>query len=360
MPEIKRKPEDFIVREIFEKETGEDEGRGYYVWFTLKRKNWDLFQALRAIAKKLGVSIKRFGYAGVKDKRAVAYQRISVWNVPVEKLKALKIKDMELSDFEIRKERINLGDLKANQFEIVIRDIGKDEKDKIEKNLERIKREGFVNYFGEQRFGFRGNTHLVGKAILKNNLKEAVWIYLAGAGERNEEARKFRELVQRDFISALKACPKHLRYEKAMLNHLISNPNDYAGALRKLPKKLRRMFVHAYQAYLWNEIARISKEKRIPMIGFRTDIEKYKDREKIREILKREGVSPENFQIRSMPELSSEGSERERIVKPKGMEWEFGEDELNEGKIKCTLKFEIPKGSYATVLINEVTEMDEI
>ncbi|NIO22656.1 MAG: tRNA pseudouridine(13) synthase TruD, partial [Candidatus Aenigmarchaeota archaeon] len=252
MPRIKQLPEDFIVKEVFEKQKTKEEEKVFYVWFTLRKKNWDLFRALNILSKKLGVSIKRFGYAGVKDKRAITYQRISVWNVPVERLKGLKIRDLELSDFEIKRERINLGDLRANRFEVVIRDIGNREKEKIEKNLERIGKEGFVNYFGEQRFGLRKNTHLVGKAILRNRLKEAVWVYLTKGGEENEEARKFRANLRRtkDFKRGLKDCPKNLRNEIVLMNHLTAKPNDYAGALRKIPKKFRRMFVHAYQSYL--------------------------------------------------------------------------------------------------------------
>lgn len=357
MPRIKQVPEDFVVKEIFEKQRiSKEKEKGFYVWFTLKKKNWDLFRVLKVLSKKLGVSIKRFGYAGVKDKRAVTYQKISVWNVPIERLKGLKIKDIELSDFEEAKERINLGDLKANRFEIVVRDITKEEKNRIEKNLERIKREGFLNYFGEQRFGSRMNTHLVGREILKNNLKEAVWIYLTKEGGENEDARKFRENLRKrkDIKIGLKECPKNLKNEIVLMNHLSAKPNDYAGALRKIPKKFRKMFVHAYQSYLWNEIAKISKEPRIPIIGFKTDLNRYKTKGAIEKILRREGIKPRDFLPKSMPELASEGAERERIVKPKGLEWEFERDEINRGKMKCLLRFELPRGSYATVLIGEV------
>ncbi len=357
MPRIKQIPEDFIVKEIFEKQQGISKGeKGFYVWFTLRKKNWDLFRALKILSKKLGVSIKRFGYAGVKDKRAVTYQKISVWNVPVDRLRGLKIRDIGLSDFEICRERINLGDLKGNRFEITIRDIDDKERDRIEKNLETVKKQGFVNYFGSQRFGMRNNTHLVGKAVLKNNLKEAVWIYLTKEGEEKEGTRKFRENLRKtkDFSSALKECPKNMKNEIVLMNHLIKKPNDYAGALRKLPKKFRRMFVHAYQSYLWNEIAKKSDEKTLPLIGFRTDLNKYKSKRLIEKIIAKEGISAKDFLLKSMPELSSEGAERERIVFPEGLEWEFRKDELNQGKTKCSLEFSIPKGSYATVLLEEL------
>jgi len=352
---IKQTPEDFVVKEVFNKKDEREEEKGFYVWFTLRKRNWDLFRALNIISKKLGVSIKRFGYAGVKDKRAITYQKISVWNVPIEKLKKVKIRDIELSDFERKKERINLGDLKGNGFEIVVRDIEK--RREMEKNLERTRKEGFVNYFGEQRFGLRNNTHLVGKAIIRNRLKEAVWIYLTKEGDENDEAKKFRENLRKtkDVKRGLKECPKNLKNEIVLLNHLTAKPNDYAGALRKIPKKFRRMFVHAYQSHLWNGMAKSSKEDSIPLIGFRTDIDRYKSRKQMEKILGKEGVKPGDFLLKSMPELSSEGAERERIIRPEGLEWEFGKDELNPGKSKLKLRFEIPRGSYATTLIKEIT-----
>jgi tRNA pseudouridine13 synthase len=357
MPKIKQVPEDFVVKEIFRKQriSKGGEEKGFYVWFTLRKRNWDLFEALKTLSRRLGVSIKRFGYAGVKDKRGITYQRISIWNFPVERLKEVKVKDLELSDFEIKKERINLGDLKANRFEIVIRDI--DERERTEKNLERIGKEGFINYFGGQRFGLRKNTHLVGKEIVRNSLKEAVWTYLAKEGKEREEARKFRENLRKtnDMRRGLKECPRNLKNEIILMNHLVTKPNDYAGALRNIPKKFRRMFVHAYQSYLWNETAKTSKEGRIPLIGFRTDLAKYKSGKQMEKILEKEGVKPEDFLLRSMPELSSEGGERERIVFPERMGWKFEKDELNEGKLKLRLKFEIPRGSYATTLIKEIT-----
>ena len=370
MPRIKQIPEDFVVREIFEKQRiskddlnyeskssyASSEEKGFYVWFTLKKTNWDLFRALKLISRKLGVSIKRFGYAGVKDKRAVTYQKISVWNVPVERLKRMKIKDLELSGFEKAKERVNLGNLKGNKFKITVRDIEKKEKNRMEKNLENVKKKGFLNYFGEQRFGIRNNTHLVGKAIVRNRLKEAVWIYLTHEGNEKEEVEKYRRKLSRtkDLKLGLKECPRLLHNELALLNHLVKNPNDYAGALRKIPKKFRRMFVHAYQSYLWNRLVEVSKELCIPIIGFQTDITKYKTKKQIEKILKSEKITKSDFRIKSMPELSSKGSERERLVKAKGMKWRFEKDEKNENRLKCVLEFEIPRGSYATVLLGGV------
>lgn len=362
MSRIKQLPEDFVVREIFEKQPrregwkGAEDEKGTYIWCDLTKRNYDLFRALQFLSRKLGVSPKRFGYAGTKDKRAVTTQKISVWNVPLERLQAVRLRDIELSNFEEAKERITLGDLKANEFEITVRDVEEHAQKAIEHNLEKIKKKGFTNFFGGQRFGNRNNTHLVGREILRANLKEAVWLYLAGEGDNDEEIKAFRKRLRDsgDVKAGLSECPRVLRNEIIMLNHLVREPGDYAGALRRLPKKMRTMLVHAYQSHLWNEMARACDEATIPLVGMDTDFSKYKNAGKMQAIMDNEGVKTADFKIDSMPELSCEGAERERGVTVEKMQWSFASDELNAGKIKCTLHFAIPKGAYATVLIDEV------
>ncbi len=364
MPRIKQTPEDFVVREVFEKQPrregwkSEDDS---YVWFDLTKRNYDLFSCLKVLSRRLGISPKRFGYAGTKDKRAITTQRISVWNVPRERLEAVRLRDIELSNFEEARERINLGDLKANAFEIVVRDIEKSDVKGMEKSLGLVKKSGFMNLFGGQRFGNRNNTHLVGREILRNNLKEAVWIYLAGEGDDDPGVSEFRKRLRDGggLKEALGACPRMLRNEIILLSHLVREPNDYAGALRRLPKKMRMMLVHAYQSYLWNRMAKACGGDAIPVVGFGTDFSAYEEADKMEAIMENEGVVPGDFRLKSMPELSCEGGERKRMVKASDLEWAFAYDEMNGGKMKCVLEFAIPKGSYATVLLDAVLKVDE-
>jgi tRNA pseudouridine13 synthase len=371
---IKQIPEDFEVREMFEKQkprSGHRTEDSDYVWFTLMKRDYDLFRAIKMIAARLGVSVKRFGYAGTKDKRAVTYQKVSAWKVPRDRLESLRIKDMELSDFEDRRERINLGDLKANRFMIIVRDIGLDRK-RLEKFLASrigdIRKNGVVNYYGDQRFGGnRSVTHLVGKSIIKGDLKSAVWDYLTvTSGDEHKDTKKFRKALQQsgDIKAALSGMPKGLRFERMMLDHLAGKPNDFGGALRKLPRNLKRMFVHAYQSWLWNEVAseclknkKIKKGVRIPLIGFNTKLSGYPEsKDIVTRILDREGIRLEYFHVRTMPELGSEGSERGLKIAPEGLDFSVDDDELNPEKSKVVLKFAIPAGSYATVVIDRVFE----
>jgi tRNA pseudouridine13 synthase len=373
---IKQIPEDFEVHEIFEKQKPKPGHRtedSDYVWFTLMKRDYDLFRAIKMIAARSGVSVKRFGYAGTKDKRAVTYQKVSAWKVPRERLESLRIKDMELSGFEERRERINLGDLKSNKFVIVVRDIGVDAKrlDKfLSARLGDLKKNGVVNFYGDQRFGGnRSVTHLVGKSIIKGDLKSAVWDYLiVTSGDEHKDTKKFRKELQKtgDVKAALKDMPKGLRFERMMLEHLANTPNDFGGALRRLPRNLKRMFVHAYQSWLWNETAKLllAEQKRqsvksvmIPLVGYKTKLSSYPEsKDIISRILDSEGVRIEGFHVITMPELGSEGADRELLIFPQGLGFSVDADELNPGKSKVILKFTVPAGSYATVVIDAVFE----
>ena len=136
-----------------------------------------------------------------------------------------------------------------------------------------------------------------------------------------------------------------------LLNHLSRYPNDFAGALRNIPKKLRIMFVHAYQAYIWNLVVqKIDKSCDIPLIGYETEIDEYENVKVIKKILESEGISHSDFKIRSMPELSSSGSSRSSHVKTTIKLKSIKDNKCIE------LEFFLPKGSYATIVVKALED----
>lgn len=367
---IKERPEDFIVEEIMPDllvlEIDRDLGfilgeKKEYLHFTLQKLNWDNLRALKILSKKLAVSRRRFGFAGTKDKRALTTQRVSVWNIDAEELKKIRVKDMVLRDFAYAEERINLGHLWGNRFTITLRNIALGEDEVYERTKKIIGELGYhvPNFFGLQRFGTtRPITHIVGKRILERNFRDAVLTYLSAVYEGEEkisrEARAFLAETN-NYQEAIKRFPKHLGYEITMLNHLIVTPNDFIGALRRLPKKLRIMFVHAYQAYVFNlalseYIRNGSDVVSLPLPGYKIKLDDI-----TAEILEREGIKPEAFKIKEMPELSSEGLMRECFIEIKEPEvLSVDEDELNPGRRKTTVRFSLSKGSYATTVLREI------
>ena len=393
---IRSSPHDFLVDEVFEELSYEG---GRYLVLEVEKTDWDTHHLIREMARKLRISQKRFGWAGTKDKRAVTVQRISIMNLDELELKRITLPGLKIKVLGRTNRSVGLGDLLGNRFRITIRDLACPEPGATLARIteETMQQKGVPNYFGVQRFGeTRPVTHKVGEALARGNIEEAVYIYLAlpfsGEPERTREARE-RLWVSRDIPSALKDFPEYLHHELAMLNYLAEHPGDYAHSFDVLSVNLKRLFVHAYQSYLFNKIlshrldAKLSLDRAVegdvvcfakeglpdmdkqqavtmenieavrrlaergrafvtlPLIGFETKLAEGIQGEIERAVLNDENVSQGNFRVEENPELGSRGTRRAALcpVKPQIRV---------EGNI-AELEFVLPKGSYATVVLRE-------
>lgn len=304
MYKIKQQPEDFVVKEI---STVKCKEQGRYTYFLLKKKNYNTLRAVEMLAKQLRIPLKKFGFAGNKDRKAITTQMCSVEGVGESRLNEIKLQDIEISFKGKGDKPICLGDLEGNTFEIVVRNI--DSKPEFRKT--------FINYFGEQRFG-RNNAE-IGKMIVKKDFKKAVELILKGKGIIEENVRAY----------------------------LQENPHNYVGALKCVPKKILSLYLHAYQSLLWNKQAKQTQENIVPIAGFDTEIDK--------KIMDEEKITLRDFIIKQIPQLSSEGGERKRIAEAKEISVsELEDDEMNSGKKKVIVKFTLPKASYATEYIKQL------
>lgn len=367
---LRSQMEDFIVDELWPDYPMANSG-GDYTHFTLEKVNLDTIAAVRAVARALRVSPKRFGYAGNKDRRALTRQRISCWRVEPEELRKIRIPGIVLSNFIKAGERISLGDLRGNAFKIVTRAAEAVELEELLlETQEQLSLRGIPNYFGYQRFGvIRPNNHLVGRELIRGNLEGAVRAYLchASPGEK-EDAREARQYLEdtTDYKGALKRFPRRLNYERAVLHYLHKTPRDFAGALRQLPRKLSMMFVHSCQSYLFNKVlSNLLKEgenlksRKIPLFGYQSSLSRGKLGEIERYVLEGEGVQLKDFWIKSMPELSSRGSMRDACIST-DVKLKTCQDELNAGKHAFVAEFALPKGSYATVVMREFLKAEPL
>lgn len=366
--ELKEQVDDFVVQELASHEA-DDEGDHLIV--KLRKQNMTTMDAVNTLSNMLHISKDRIGYAGNKDKRAITEQYLSVQGVSEEDIRQIFTDEFEL-EVVGRNGHIGLGNLDANRFEITVRDINLPEDD-IERRTNDIVDEldgKFPNYFGEQRFGSsRPITHQVGRLILKGEFEEAVWTYIAKPYDQEYSSiRKVRQELwdTRQVEDAAEKFPKQYRYEKALLYHLTKNPEDYKGAIKRLPEGLQQLFIHAYQSWVFNRtLSRLLEEGwydekyEIPLVGYKTDLKDNKPENIIEEILEQEGVSQEDFRLQEMPELRSEGSYRRAIGDFRNFDiLDTGDDDLNMSKNKETVKFDLPKGSYATVLLREIMKND--
>lgn len=361
--EIKEQVKDFIVTEMANHDTGE----GDHLIVKLRKQNMTTMEAIDKLSSMLHISKDRIGYAGNKDKRAVTEQYISIQGVSQEEVNQVFTDEFDL---EVVGEGgyIGLGNLSANRFEITIRQLGLPIEDIRNRSLKIVdEMDGkFPNYFGQQRFGStRPVTHQVGRHILRGNFEEAVWTYIAKPYDSEYKSiRKIRQELwdTREVEDAAEKFPKQYRYEKALLYHLTKNPEDYKGAIKRLPEGLQQLFIHAYQSWVYNRV--LSKlleedwfdpEYEIPLVGYKTELKDEKPENMIKEVLEEEGVDQEDFRLQDFPELRSEGTYRRAFADFRNFEvLDIDEDDLNMTKNKMTVKFDLPKGSYATVFLREI------
>ncbi|MBU3957786.1 MAG: tRNA pseudouridine(13) synthase TruD [Nanoarchaeota archaeon] len=382
---IKQRIEDFVVEEIPPRKSAEKNNKpesDEYIIFWLEKFNWDTNQILKLIAKKLHVAADRFRIAGTKDKRALTRQRVSLWDSDKkleERLREVRIRDIKIYNIS-RGDKLRLGGLEGNRFVITIRDIGMQE-DEIKNRLEALFAEikkGIPNIFGPQRFGeTRPITAVVGKEMLKNNFENAVKTYLADYFEAEpDDAKKARRFLSENwnpagFKKSLEMFPYRLKNERSMLGYLCEHPNDFAGALRRLPKRLRKMFLNAYQAEMWNRAAEEyyagAKNKNeignmeIPLAGYDTEFDDENPiHKKLTAMLKRDKIGLADFALRGMPELKCFGGERNFLLFPKALKLlGITDDEFNAGKKAVKISFNLPKGSYATIVLREIMKNAE-
>lgn len=337
MYQLKCLPEDFVVKEI-PKIALHPKGR--YLYLKLLKKNWNTMEAVQSMANALGIKDKQIGFAGSKDKRAITEQVCSLSGVRKEQVLNIHLPGISLTFLGYGDTPISLGDLQGNSFEIVIRNLEKTEK------VQPIS--CIPNYFDEQRFGKENLS--VGKHLLKKQFAEAV------------------------------ACLKSAEIEAYLQQH----PNDYIGALKLLPLRLLRLYLNAYQSYLWNETLaqylrkanialkevtysvgvfafpdekeikkRNFQELKIPLIGFDYQSKKNPETQEIIEaLMKTEQISPNDFILKQIPQLTLEGEMRKAFEEVKGLSLgEAEDDELHPGKKKVKVSFTLPKGSYATMVV---------
>ncbi len=383
-----------------------------YLLCVLIKRNWDTFQALESVAKQLRISLQKIHIAGIKDAKALTAQHITIRDAKLEDIINVAIKDIEIVPVGYFHTKLSPYFLSGNSFKIVIRAISHT-KPIIRRRIKEVVKEikvlgGVPNFFGHQRFGtIRPITHLVGKAIVRGSFRKAVMLFLAKPYPfEHPESRAARKELYRtqDFKKALKTFPGHLYYERLLLKHLAKKPHDFKGAFNRLPVKLRKLFPQAYQAYLFNrflskrialglplsaaevgdhvvkiEITRLPSHRlheiasqtklsiindeiksgkmglAIPLIGFRQRLSEGVQGEIEKRILEEEGITPENFKIKGMPELSLKGGLRTALTPLNDFKVkEISKDLANPQKYMARISFTLHRGSYATAFLREL------
>jgi tRNA pseudouridine13 synthase len=378
---IKEKADDFKVTELIHNSILNSivplrSEKNKFAIYCLEKSGLDSSHALLEIRKELGINLRLLG---IKDSKAKTRQYCtSDEKVPIENATTTHT---SLSLVGFTSQSLRKSHLVGNKFQILIQDMKTNELFNFFEELP-----GIPNFYGLQRFGSaRGVTHLVGREILKKNFRGAVETLLSYTTEYDTKfSRELREKC-RDaarYASVLKKIPHGMDIERLILISLL-NGKDYISALRSIPVNIRRLFVHAYQAFLFNEcvssliedghniiqcvagdlcfhieeqyvLGKLHKfsqganhDKIVPamqLAGYSLRNRGGRFEKTLLRIMMDEGVTPKDFYIREIQELSVEGGFRQLPLMVSG----FRFNQINE------FRFRLPVGAYATILLREL------
>ncbi len=254
---IKQRPEDFLVEEQPLYQTC---GEGEHVFLLIEKTSLTTTDIVINLARAFRVGRNDIGYAGLKDKHAIARQHFSVW-LPDRKDEAECIE--RLADRRLMKilwadrhtNKLRRGHHGGNRFIIRIRNVQPTDVIKAKQIIDRLYAQGVPNFIGDQRFGYRQHNHILGRLLLQGEyqamLDEMLGQPIDADPSNMQKARTAYD--RRDFEEALKHWPKHLRFDRQALDALRQG-KDPQQAVKAIYRSQRDFLISALQSAMFNSI----------------------------------------------------------------------------------------------------------
>lgn len=377
---IKLQPEDFVVEEL---PLYDPCGQGEHTYVRIEKRGLSTFAAVQAIARELHVPARNIGYAGIKDAQAVARQTLSLMRVEPEEVEKLCIPGLEVLWVSRHRNKLRTGHLRGNRFTLRVRDVGEAALPRGRRTLDLLEARGMPNHYGLQRFGERGNSHLLGRAILHGDAGAFLAEFLGQPRDGEEQPTGQARMCfdAGDWAGALAQWPPAMVDEQRALRTLVETGSE-GRAVRSVPRRMRRFLLSAYQSHLFNRVvaARLEEFHRVqkgdlawkhdsgavflvedadteqlraarleispsgPMFGYKMRMPEGEPGRLEGEILEGEGLSLEDFRLPGG--LRAEGARRPLRIPLEEVELWYDEGLM--------LRFDLPPGSYATNVLREV------
>jgi tRNA pseudouridine13 synthase len=382
---LKQRVEDFRVRELLIREPGR-EREEYRVYRVTKRKLTSV-EAASQLAREAGVVPAEVSMAGLKDRQGVTIQHMALERGP-----ALSVKrpDLRIETVGWSPEALDAASSAGNAFEIVVRALDEETNTAIRSGLATMRERGLINYFDDQRFGnLRHGQGWIMADLIRGEPEKALKRLLASLS-RGDDPRSsaFKAELRRrwgDWQACRDAAGRHGAHH-SVFEHLKRNPEDFAGAFKHVATRVRLIHLYAFQSHLWNRAvadlvrARTEPRQRVvvrsaegPLVfpggdaapelpatfrlpGARlADVEDRTQRELLEDALATERMVAADFDVRGVPGFAPKGEDRPLVIRPAHLRVRPAEpDPLNRGLRLVRIRFELPRGSYATLLVRRL------
>jgi tRNA pseudouridine13 synthase len=273
---FKARWEDFEVTEL---PRFEPEGRGDHTWMEVEKRGLTTARAAADLAGALGVKRSAVGYAGLKDARSIARQWMSVEHVDPRRALGLEIPRIRVLRAERHPRKLRRGWHVGNRFRIKLRAPGADSHlttgstgdwmEAARACVDVLSRRGVPNYYGTQRFGYRGDTWAVGRALAREQWRDAAALVAglplraedpsvdpaAGVHPDRDDLLRARELFDGGhYAEAARTWPAGYAQCARLAAAMHRTGGDAARALASVGKSMLRFYAEAYQSWLFNHV----------------------------------------------------------------------------------------------------------
>jgi len=383
---LKQAPEDFQVEELTAIRAGND---GAFALYRLDKTGWTTLDALGVVRRRWNIPFQRLSYGGLKDRHAVTTQYFTILRGPRRNLNQQNICITYLGN--VLSPYVS-QDIEANRFRLTLRALTTAECEAALAAIPDVSAHGLPNYFDDQRFGsVGGDGEFIARLMVLQRYEEALKQALVGPYEFDRAEQKREKAILTAHWGDWKTCKEQLPrgHARSLVDYLCSHGTNFRGALERLRPELRGLYLSAYQSAIWNRTLdlalrrtvearrlravelRLGKvamyttltpterealaELQLPLASARLKLPEDDARlALVREVLQTEGFPLEEMKLRGFEKVFFSRGDRAALCVPQQLSGMMADDERQAGRRKLELSFDLPRGSYATLVVKRL------
>lgn len=390
---LKCQPEDFRVTEL----TAFQADGGPFALYRLTKRSIGTPEAIQQICRQLHLHRRRVCYGGLKDKHALTRQFVTIEGGPRRNFE----KPGLFLEYQGQTSRHFVPhDIAGNRFQIVLRDLSEAELQRAENGLKEVEAAGLPNYFDDQRFGSLGQSgEFIGAPWCRGDYERALWLAIADGHADDRAADKQQKQILRECWGQWATCKERLERSTArsIVTFLVDHPTDFRRAFALLDVDLRGLYLSALQSALWNRAASsllfdesrnasagggqaarqlrcswgnavfpmtlpadvqtrlegtqlpLPSARNLQELGVYTDL--------FTSLAAEFGLELRELRVKFPRDSFFSKGERSLLILPRAMRYDSAADDLYPGRHQLGLEFELPRGSYATILVKRISEV---
>ena len=243
--------DEFLVEEI---DLFEPCGEGEHLFLRIQKDGISHRDLIGQLVRAFGVKESDIGYAGMKDRRAITQQTVSI------KTDRTSLPDFDGSGIQIfwadrHRHKLRRGQLVGNRFSIRIREVNPLDSPRAWNILQHLERHGLPNGYMSQRFGYRLNNQRLGVAWLATAWKDLLdeWLGSRGSPFPDSERPAREDYDAGRYQQAIESSGREWWAERAALRALAAGASP-ARACSEIPPVIRQLWLDASQAAIFNRV----------------------------------------------------------------------------------------------------------